>query len=450
MKEKVYGVFRVQKIKCSNGGGLAKRLKHSTREFVADNIDKTRLKLDEKIGAQTYYEAVEKIRKLWDKADTKRSDSVGVLETLITTTGKLPKGQEADFIFKSVEQLKKMYGENLVGYYVHRDEKETHIHAFSVPLETKEVEKKHLSADELQKLKDKLSENKIAFQEVPKKPGKEADSREWEKYKKQKKDYEKFKKQIKPFMQELGFTKTETTLSCQSICGSAYVLSQQQDLWHKEVFSHFGLERGNKKEKQTPEKYKNPTKVKKWAEKLEAKEQELEEREKNIASEMLEKYKQTKKNFLKGSNIESFELPAPEKNEKAKDYILRIQPDIDSLFDSSKIFEQEYWKLYRRHPKEIEAARQEERDKAQKTATQLENNINTQKQEKIALQRKYDALESKFNDTSRKLINWRENSSPDDLRQIAEKIENAHCQNFKQFADKKQRQQENEQEIGWS
>ena len=443
-KKQVYGVFRVQKIKISNGGGLAKRLQHSLREHIAENVDKTRIKLDEKHGAQTYFQAVEKIRQLWEKADTKRSDSVGVLESLVTTTGKLPKGEEQDFIDKSVERLQKMYGENLIGYYVHRDEKETHIHAFSVPLETKQVEKKHLSADEIQKLKNRLDQEKIEFQEVPKKPGKEAEPKEWEQYKKAKKNYDKFKTQIKPILKELGFSKQETTLSCQSICGSSLALSQQQDLWHEEVFRKFGLERGNKRDRQTKDKYKNPTKVKKWAEQVEQKENVLEERIDHEAEEMVKRFKTLKKELLTGNNIESFKLDPPERGEKAQAYFKRITPDIQALFESSKIFESEYWKQQRKHEQEIQDVRDEmlqnERDK-----------VFTLETEKGSLKRQYDALQTKFVETSSKLKNWRE-TTPEELREIAQQIENSKTNNYQEMIEKqnkkRQRQQGNEIEMG--
>lgn len=279
MEKKIYGVFRVQKIKVSNGGGLKKRLQHSTREIIKDNIDTTRLCQNEYFGAQNYAEAKEKIIELWQKADNRRSDNVGVLETIITTTGKLPQGEEKDFIEKSVNRLKKMYGENLVAYMIHRDEKETHIHAFSVPLETKITEKKHLSAEELSQVKILCEKRGIKFLNVPKKPKKDADPQKWQEYKKNKKAYDKFKKEVKPILEELGFSKTQTALSCQSVCGSAYALSTQQDLWFEEVFQHFGLERGEKKKRNEKEKYIGPTSLKQWQNNLEVKEKDLDAKE---------------------------------------------------------------------------------------------------------------------------------------------------------------------------
>lgn len=359
MSEKVYGIFRVQKIKVSNGGGLRNRIEHSTREFVADNVDKTRLKFDEKYGAENYAEAIAKIRELWAKADTKRSDSVGVLETLITTTGILPKGEESDFVEKSIEQLKKMYGENLVCYFVHKDEKEAHIHAFSVPLETKEVEKKHLSADEIQKLKTYLESKKIKFQNPPKRPKAEADPKEWEKYKKAKKDYEKFKKEIKPILKELGFSKIETTLSCQSICGSSAILSKQQDLWHKAVFKQFGLARGG--EDEIKRSYRNPTKVHKWAENLEAKELKLKEKIENQAQSIAERV-----DVILSKDLKTYKLPWTKKE---------LQAQFLALGSEHQALKQEIERLRKDAQTQITAHREAQKRQDEKIINQLKENL---------------------------------------------------------------------------
>lgn len=440
-QKQVFGVFRIQKIKCSNGGGLAKRLKHSTREFIADNVDKTRLNLDEREGANTYAEAIEKIRSLWKKADTRRSDSVGVLESIVTTTGKLPKGEEKDFLDKAKKQLKEMFGEdNIIGLYVHRDEKETHIHCFSVPLETKKVEKKHLSAGEILLLKSRLAEEKIEYQEVPKKPKKDAEQKEWEQYKKQKKDYEKYKAKIKPILESFGLSKTETTLSCQKICGSAYALSQQQDIWYEKVFKDFGLERGSKKERNTPEKYRNPTNLKKWAEKLEQDQKEFDEKVENEADEVLESYRQKRTGFLRGTKSENringYSLPAPKFNEKAKDYKKRIQPDIDALQDASKIFEEEYWTLRRKTDTEIQNAKNNAYSENQTQQETFERELSDERNKTSILQSQYNALEAKFQKTSTKLRNLRENTTPEQFRQIADRLEKSHCKNLKQYDDR--------------
>lgn len=262
----VHGVVRIQKVKVSDGGGLSKRIAHNLRECISDNIDPTRIELDEVYGATTRREIYDKIHEKWNQATARRSDNVGVLEVLVTTTAKLPQGREEDFLGDSIEQLKALYGaDNLISAFIHRDEKETHIHAFVVPIEEKKVEKTRLTNQEEDKLKAELQKRQIEFQSVPKKPDKDADKESWENYKKQKKSYEKYKKTIKPIMEELGITKTETVLSCQKFCGSKESLSQFQDMWYNNVFKKYGLERGEKGKKRN--KWK-PAQLHKWQENL--------------------------------------------------------------------------------------------------------------------------------------------------------------------------------------
>ena len=312
----VYGVFRVQKIKCSNGGGLAARLKHSTREVIAENIDENRSVFNSVEGAKTYAAAKKEISRLWETVDKRRSDSVGVIETMITTTGKLPKGDEKQFIELSKKQLKEMYGENIVSLFIHRDEKETHIHCFSVPLETKYVEKTRLSDEEKSNLKNRLKELNIEFQEVPKKPKKDAKPEEWEKYKSEKIAYDRYKTRIKPILKDLNISKKETTLSCQPIMGNREILRMWQDSWHKNVFSHFGLDRGELKKRGEKDKYKSPTSLKKWSENL-----------KKLEKELVSAYE----NFNKNSDF-----LVPGKNENTQEYYKRIRFSLVGIMEELK------------------------------------------------------------------------------------------------------------------
>lgn len=283
-----YGIVRIQKIKVSDGGGLSKRIDHALRLHVSDNVDKKRVKLNEYHGAKTRKEIFQKIRERQALATTRRKDGVGVLEVVATTTGPRESGTEEEFLEAIEKQLKELYGpENLVGWYVHRDEKEVHVHSFVVPLETKKVEKTRLTNEEEEELQKKLEEKKIKWQAVPKKPGKDADEAAWKKYKADKKAYEKYKADIKPVLEELGFSKTETLLTCQKYCDGKAAMSALQDLWHENVFKQFGLERG---EKNSGKKY-SPTKLHKWQEQLNEKDADLKQREKDL--------KQREKNELK-------------------------------------------------------------------------------------------------------------------------------------------------------
>lgn len=274
-----YGIVRIQKIKVSDGGGLSKRIDHALRLHISDNVDKSRVKLDEFHGAATRKDIFQKIRERQALATTRRKDGVGVLEVVATTTGARESGTEEEFLAAIEKQLNELYGaENVVGWYVHRDEKEVHVHSFVVPLETKKVEKTRLTVEEEEKLQEKLEEKKIKWQAVPKKPDKDADERAWKKYKADKKAYEKYKADIKPVLEELGFSKTETLLTCQKYCDGKAAMSALQDLWFKNVFEQFGLERG---EKNSGKKY-SPTKLHKWQQQLDEKEADLKQREKDL------------------------------------------------------------------------------------------------------------------------------------------------------------------------
>lgn len=406
----VCGIARIHKIKCSNGGGLSKRIEHNLREFVSDNVDTSRLELDEFIGATTRQEIISQIHQRWNTATTRRKDNVGVLEVLVTTTGKLPKGTEKDFIEQSLQQLKGLYGEeNFIGAYIHRDEKETHIHSFIVPLEEKKVEKNRLSTEEQNLLKQELDKRRIEFLTPPKKPSKDCtDEKLWAVYKKNKKNYEKFKTRIKPILEELGISKTERVLSCQKYCDGKESLSQFQDLWYNSVFKKFGLARGeigNKRRKW------QPAELKKWQENLERKEQELDQREQDGAQLMIDTYQSRKKELLKQGKLSEFNLPEPTRKESAKDYRARILPEVEAVKASGEIFHDEFWKLRRANNEEL---------------SEVKNNLS---KEIVALQQKNEALQvenSRLTQAEKELANmkkaWQE-LTPNDLRDIADRRE---------------------------
>lgn len=303
---KVNGIMRCQKIKCSEGGKLSGRIAHNLRENLPDNVDEDRIELNEVYGAKTREQIFARVREQWDKATTRRSDNVGVLELVITTNGELPEGNEKDFIADTEKQLAELYGaENLINYVVHKDEKEVHIHAFVVPLETKKVEKTRLTKNEEEILKAELEKNGIEFQSVPKKPKKNAEPEIWEKYKKLKKDYEIYKQQIKPILENLGFSKSETILNAQKICADKLTMSHWQDVFYENVFKKYGLARGEKfYEKNEKQKKYSPPSLKKWNESLIKQTKDLELDQENFYEKVeqfsteVEKLNKAKKEFL--------------------------------------------------------------------------------------------------------------------------------------------------------
>lgn len=415
--------MRVQKVKVSDGGGLSKRIAHNLRETISDNVDKSRIELDEVYGAKTRQEIYAKIHQRWNKATTRRSDNVGVLEVLITTTGKLPKGKEEDFLTDSAEQLKQLYGEeNLINYVVHRDEKETHIHAFVVPLEEKKVEKTRLTNQEEEQLKAELQKRKIEFQSVPKKPGKDCkDEKAWESYKKQKKEYEKYKQKIKPILEEIGISKTETVLSCQKICGDKQTMSHYQDLFFNNVFKKYGLDRGEKLGKT---KKMSPTSLKKWQEKLENLEKFLDEKEKNLIDNALKNYSEKLKIYEIVANIKDTE---PGKKETVKEYRMRIQGYVDSLVTHCRNFEKQQLKKLETEKNKMTEHNQKFIGGVMAENVQLKNE--NEKLKKIIDNEPKNILEEpglkqQVATLKTTLKKW-QNMSADELRQLAEKKENA-------------------------
>jgi len=130
-----YGICRIEKIKVSSGGELIGRLKHSAREFdeKADVLKSD----DSKTAFQIYKNHLSKV-------DKKRSDSVGAFEIVCTQSydPKQSKKEKIEFIRKSLMWSDKVFGvSNRFGFFVHKDEKEPHIHIFYTPIQTKKNKK---------------------------------------------------------------------------------------------------------------------------------------------------------------------------------------------------------------------------------------------------------------------------------------------------------------------
>lgn len=421
-ESKVYGVVRIEKIKCSNGGGLSRRIQHNIRESIADNVDQKRTPQNEYYGATTRAEIISRIHERWKLADMRRKDSVGALEVLVTTTGKLPKGDEKDFLEDAISQLKNMYGEdNLIGYYIHKDEKETHVHAFVVPLETKKIEKTRLSNEDQKELKKYLLENKIDYMTPPKKPGKDGSAGDWEEYKRNKFKYEKYKQKIKPFLEQIGASEEKKILSVQKYCDGQKALSKFQDEWHKKVFAKYGLDRGEKAEHK---KTYSPTKLHKWQEKIEQKEaeqklkeKELEQREADLVSNAIKMYEQEMTSTERYTQIKNIE---PERKESAKAFKLRLIGGIDALYErlneehrevseAKKHFEKHYKTQYEKWIKDAES--------------RIDQNTKNIAEQNITLKMQNKQLQTDLAERTSQLNTWL-NMTPQELRKKAEMREN--------------------------
>ena len=218
--------MRVEKIKISDGGGLRGRAMHNFREFdKSAEITEFADKENQFIGAKNYNQLISMARKKWDTVTKKRSDSVGMLEVIITTTANaLPKDKEKSFFQESLKELYKWYGkENILSMAIHNDETTPHAHFFIVPIEQKIVAKNRLNKAE-----------KEEFAKTEKRP-----------------------------------TKTEIVLNAQKVTGGRNVLRGLQNDLYKNVFKKFNLKRGEIHDK--PKKNQRST--------LAHKEKELNERE---------------------------------------------------------------------------------------------------------------------------------------------------------------------------
>lgn len=199
-----YGVLRVEKIKMSDGGGLRGRAMHDFREFPNSSqmFEKSKTITNEYEGATSYEELRNLATEKWSKLTGKpRSDAVGLLEAVVTfTPGSVPKEREKEFFALAKKEISSWYGsENVLAMCIHRDETTPHAHFFIVPMETVQERKKHLS---------------------------DADKR------------------LLRTSNEVSLYKSLTKLNAQKLLGGREKLSQLQTEFHKNVFSWFGLERG--------------------------------------------------------------------------------------------------------------------------------------------------------------------------------------------------------------
>ena len=118
------GVTRIHKIKVSAGGEVTRRYEHAFRKRISANVDTERVELDECYGPESRVEFFRQLRARQRLATSRRSDNVGLLEVMVTTTDGLPQGDEKDWVKDSVDVIKSMYGEeNFICYAVHHDEK---------------------------------------------------------------------------------------------------------------------------------------------------------------------------------------------------------------------------------------------------------------------------------------------------------------------------------------
>jgi hypothetical protein len=211
--------MRVEKVKRSSAGNpIAGRARHNCRDYDKDskpppNIDTKSSYLNTTIGAKTIEEVQAKVDELCNKITGKRrKDEIKLLEFMITSSGEngLSDVDNEAYLKASKTWIEGLYGaENVIGTYYHRDEAVTHLHAFIVPLEVKEIRCKQTKAEK-------------------------ADG--------------------------VYRTETKTVLNAHKVTGGFKVLRALQDNFYQQVSSRFGLERGAAVEhEQTSAKHRRPS-----------------------------------------------------------------------------------------------------------------------------------------------------------------------------------------------
>lgn len=227
---KKYGILRVEKIKLADGGGLRRRATHDFRQNanVSKMFEPKMTRTNEYLISSTYEEMIEKARERWSTLDRQpRSDAVGMLEVMITTTAEaLSPMSEKDFFSDCLKEVSSWYGkENVVGMTIHRDETTPHCHVFITPISQKLIKPTRHKAGEIP---------------VP---------------------------------------TCENRLDCKKIISDKKSLVRLQNDFHKDVFSKYGLARGDHE----PDKKRNVrSDLRKRSERLDKREKALDKYEKEL------------------------------------------------------------------------------------------------------------------------------------------------------------------------
>ena len=433
---KNYGIIRVEKIKKADGGSVDKLAKHCLREFK-NNFDKKLTKLNE--YDETSVEAVKMaLHDKWDNLTGKpRSDAVGALSVVITTTEKaLNPLEEKQFFDDCKKELSTWYGkENILMWSIHRDETTPHVHALIVPIEKKEMKVKRLSNKQIEMVK----KGYIAHP-----------------------------------------SETKTVLNCRKITGGKEKLEQMQTTFFKNVFKKYGLDRGELTRK-SPDKKTN-LRPSVW------KKQKRMEKENIVAVENMEDIflKEMKNKYQYDLRPVKKIIPRKKFRESQRKYKNRIIPVIQGYEEKvveisndnnsyrNKNFDMEEEllkekellsktkKYYKNKLKDLEIKKDEEKakailaakDKFQKQVNDiLEKNENAfskketnYKNEILELKKNnkelYDTGVEYFNKAEKAeeiLQNWRSFTSQD-LREIAQDFDNAKVKNQNEYQAKKNRQ----------
>lgn len=476
---KNYGIFRIEKIRLSDGGEVIGRLKHMFREFNNDSFVPELTKLNKHFLLNSSAEVMkaykERIKSITTETYKPASNSVGCYECIFTTTaGAIPKERENEFFERSYNILCKVFGkENVLAGVSHSDETTIHSHWMITPI--------YNTTHMLRRTKKE-------------------------------KDKGIFRTRIQPQLNATHWT------------GSPALLSQLQDVMWAGVFKHFNLERGEtalppdrakkkrnvrsdirkrdvavkQKEQSIGEEQKKleiqAQKQAEEAERLSKVEEKQNERARTLLNQAAELKEQQKKfeNEMEDASEKAFvrykelrdgeeigndnfpELPYPEEQETNLHYRFRIQPIVDALKYKVEYFFDQIKELRKKHQEEIEKLKEEhkadletakayaesEKQTAVRIAVQEKSDekditINSLKQEiqkeKAEKEKWYSALFKKFSlkigektvegdkglaaayiEKNNQLEEW-ENRDGDELINIGNNYKKVHAHNWKDF-----------------
>ena len=139
-EKKLYGIFRIEKVKLCDGGEIMGRLKHAFREFNNDSFDPELTKYNNTFFFQTAKEVMkaykDRVRSITTDKYKPPKNAVGIYECMFTSTaGAISKEREQEFFERTYKQLCQTFGkENVLAGAVHRDETTVHTHWFITPI----------------------------------------------------------------------------------------------------------------------------------------------------------------------------------------------------------------------------------------------------------------------------------------------------------------------------
>lgn len=369
-EKKLFGIFRIEKVKLCDGGEIMGRLKHAFREFINDSFDPELTKYNITFFFQTAKEVMkaykDRIKSITTEKYKPPKNAVGIYECIFTSTaGAIPKEREQEFFERTYKQLCQTFGkDNVLAGAVHRDETTVHTHWFVTPIFN--------TTSVLRRTKEEKENGTCR-------------------------------------------TITQPQLNATHWTGSPALMSELQDTMWEGIFKHFGLERGEveltadrtkkKKNVRSDIKKRDLTLARKERElNCEAEKQKQEEerlakqreeqnkrdddflkekadfqKEKfDFAEEMESASKKAVEKYDEYMKSEKFQdadfprLPIPEYKEGAYHYHLRIKPLFDAVVSKAQQFFEQIKSLKKNHQEEIEKLKDGHKSELEKTKVSAE------------------------------------------------------------------------------